>query len=125
MEKKVINQEIGIAYEAIAESRILENGKLKKAYRGQVSTFGAAITMGSLLPAIAFLSKDGNSGVHRSRILDAILYILKKEGKVEGSYKNLFELVRDKGEQACKEDIINAAIALKLAMNLYNWEKEQ
>ena len=33
------------------------------------------------------------------------------------------EYVREQGEH-CREDVLNAAIALKLAMNLYTLEKE-
>ena len=121
MNKNVINQEIRLAYVALAETKIADaEGTIVKTYRGQISSFGAAITMGSLLPAIAFFSKDGDSDVSRSKLMDAVLLVLKKSGKTEKNVKNLFEYAESGDEDVCKEEILNATIALKLAMNLYN-----
>ena len=50
MNKAIINDEIVIAYDVLKKSEIVENGKIKKTWRGQISTFGAAVTMGSLIP---------------------------------------------------------------------------
>ncbi|MEE1518169.1 MAG: type III-B CRISPR module-associated protein Cmr5 [Lachnospiraceae bacterium] len=130
MNKKVINDEIQYAYNALISAKIVsDSNKINKAYRGQISTFGAAVQMGSLKAAIAFFMKDasgsGKNGqeVHRSKILDAILCILKDMGKVDENTKGLFAYVSNKvsnnEEDACREEIINASIALKLAMNLF------
>ena len=107
----------------VKKSEIVENGKIKKTWRGQISTFGAAVTMGSLIPAVAFFSDQGGSSVKRQCIMDAILEILKRDHIAPEKYHTLFEYVREQGEH-CREDVLNAAIALKLAMNLYTLEKE-
>ena len=112
-----------IAYDVLKKSEIVENGKIKKTWRGQISTFGAAVTMGSLIPAVAFFSDQGGSSVKRQYIMDAILEILKRDHIAPEKYHTLFEYVREQGEH-CREDVLNAAIALKLAMNLYTLEKE-
>ena len=124
MNKKVINDEMQYAYDALAEAKIADkDGKIEKTYRGQISSFGAAVTMGSLRPAIAFFSKDANNGegsdVQRSKLMKAVLIVLKKAGKAEESLETLYDYTKVKTEDVCKEDIINAAISLKLAMNLY------
>lgn len=122
MNKNTINQEIQVADEALRVTGIANEGKIVKTYRGQISSFGAAITMGSLLSAIAFFSNDGGSEVERSKLMKAILYILKKNEKAEEKDQSLFDYVKKyEGENldVCKEEIVNAAIALKLAMNLY------
>ncbi|MBR5597142.1 MAG: hypothetical protein IKW30_07025 [Lachnospiraceae bacterium] len=121
MNKNLINHEIQAAYDALRESKIVDenDGSIKKTYRGQISSFGAAITMGSLISSVAFFSADGGSEVERSKLMKAILLVLKKERGV--SENKLFDyVVNHKTEQdKCKEEILNAAIALKLAMNLY------
>lgn len=127
MNKKVINEQMQIAYEALSEAKIANaEGQIEKTYRGQISSFGAAVTMGSLKPAIAFFSKDANSGqkegsdVQRSKLMEAVLIVLKKDENIKAKEKSLFEYVKNhKNEDVAKENIINAAIALKLAMNLY------
>ena len=118
MNKEVINKEIGIAYEVLSDVGIAKDGKIDKTFRGQISGFGAAVTMGSLNSAIAFFSQKNEASVDRDKIPKAILEVLQRTKCVEPEYKNLFEVTNSKGDDI-KEDIINAAIALKLAMNLY------
>lgn len=125
MNKKVVNQELQPAYEALAEAKIAnEKGEIDKAFRGHISSFGAAVTMGSLLAAIAFFGKDAGAEVSRSRLMDAILLVLKKCGKAESRMESLFEYAQKEEkagrEEACQEEILNATIAIKLSMNLYN-----
>ena len=125
MNKNLINNEIKAAYDALRESGIVDakSGKIKKTYRGQISSFGAAVTMGSLVSAIAFFSENGGSDGERSKLMDAILFVLKKERGIKE--QTLFDyVIKHKEEQdECKEEIMNAAIALKLAMNLYEFEQ--
>lgn len=124
MNKNVINQEIDAAYHALENVGIANNKKIDKTFRGQIATFGAAISMGNLLAAIAFFSEKGGASVERQKLLDAIHEIISKYSFIEDKGKDLYDYVRkamDNGkEETCKEDIINAAIALKLAMNLYH-----
>ena len=55
MNKKQVNDWILPAQKAIIECGIAENGKVDSAFRGQISSFGAAVVMGSLKSAVAFL----------------------------------------------------------------------
>lgn len=120
MDKNVINEELTIAYDAIREKKIAnERGKVQKTFRGQVTSFGASVLMGSLLPSIAFFSDSEKASVDRSLILEAIYYILQKRGKIGQDEKDLFEYAKI-GSDERKEEILNAAIALKLAMNFYH-----
>ena len=124
MNKNTINQQMQFAYEALAEAGIADvSGNISKTFRGQISSFGAALTMGSLLPAIAFFSNDGGSSVQRSKLMAAILLVLQKNGKAKKDVKTLFDYAKSGNEDACKDEILNAAISLKLAMNLYNLVK--
>ncbi len=135
MNKKEIDRLIPIAYDALnnKEISIVKNNTIKKTYRGQISTFGAAITMGSLLAAIAYFSNDASgSSVERSKIMTVIFNMIKQyyQNINEKEITNLFKYVRNsidnaKGgckkdaEDICREQIINSAIALKLAMGLF------
>lgn len=131
MNKKIINQEMQYAYDALAESGIAKDGKIEKTYRGQISSFGAAVTMGSLLPAIAFFSKDAESGqkegsdVQRSKLMKAVLCVLKKDDKAAKNVETLYDYAFKEDKDIAKENILNAAIALKLAMNLYVLEESK
>jgi len=119
MNKKIINDEIAIAYEAIIENKIVDGqGQVQKTFRGQITSFGASIIMGSLLPAIAFFYDSEKSTVDRKKVLDAVYYILQARQKIVQDEKNLFEYAK-KHQEESKEEILNASIALKLAINLF------
>lgn len=123
MNKATINRELPFAYDAISECGISEDNKtVQKTYRGLVSSFGAAVTMGSLEAAVCYFSDNGNSDVNRSALTDAILKILKKDGKVKQTCETLYEYASSKASDR-EENIVNAAIALKFAMNLYTLTK--
>ena len=62
-----------------------------------------------------------------SKLLKAISYVLKNSEDTRERYKKVddfkvYILNSDLDIEALKEDIINAAIAIKLAMNLFEWE---
>lgn len=121
MNKAIVNQEIGIAYEALSKCGIAtKDGEIVRSFRGQISTFGAAVTMGSLKAAIAFFSKDEKTKVERSKLIEAIFEVIKQHYGVNGETLTLYDyVVKSDNEDECKEKIMNATIAIKLAMNLY------
>ena len=118
MNKNTVNEWITPAYKALEKYGIAVNGKIKKTFRGQISTFGAAISTGSLRAAVAFFSDAGSATVRRDKLMEAILDILKEQKIADSSYVNLYQYV-DQNELEAKDPILNATIALKLAMNLY------
>lgn len=129
MNKIAIDRNLPYAYKAIIDAEISKYGKVNKSYRGQISTLGAAITMGSIKSAICFFSEkaNNNSDVDRSKLLKAISYVLKNSEDTREQYKKvddfkMYILNSDLDIEALKEDIVNAAIAIKLAMNLFEWE---
>ena len=113
---------------------------IPKGYRGQISAFGAAVTMGSLIPAVAFFSKrsgdqssTSEEDVDRTKFLkdDADSYgTAVQKAKFENA-SDLMQYIynvsenetdlekKKKALKTCKEEIENAAIALKLAVGLY------
>ena len=95
-----------------------------KSFRSQISSFGAAVEMGSLLSAVAFFSKKGGSDTDRQLLMRAIYLLIindtetKIDVKSEQSELLLF-VIEHRNEPELKKNIIDAAVALKLAMNAY------
>ncbi len=129
MNKQRIDTMITTAYKVLGSTGIAVNGKIPKGFRGQTATFGAAVTTGTLLSAILFFSQKGNAAVDRTKLMDAIYEILKQVNPgATGDAGNLYrfavkEINSTKGDTAVKELILDAAIALKLAMNLYELDE--
>lgn len=145
MNKKDVNEKIDYAYRALTECKIAENNKIVKTFRGQISSFGAAVEMGSLKPAILFFSDQGGSSVKRTNLMDAIHYILiqcdKEKSRMQSgkekvsnvkesnSSESLYQYIKNKEDKGVpkyrlKEDVLSAAIAIKLAMNLFELTRE-
>ena len=120
MNKNRVDSYLPAAYEALKECEIAKpDGSIEKTFRGQIASFGAAMTMGSFKAAVAFFSADANSEVERSKLLQAIHYIT--EGEVinaDAISKRVLDSEDDE-VKLLKEQYIDASIALKLAMNLY------
>jgi hypothetical protein len=122
MNKRKVDDLLPKAYQVLADVGIAQNGKIENGYRGQIATFGAAAMSGSLLSAIAFFSAKGKSDSDRPKLLKAIRALLPQEDE----QTNLFEYVKaHRDDPQVKEDVFSAAIALKLAMNLYQLTKEK
>jgi CRISPR-associated protein Cmr5 len=117
MNKRKVDELIPQAYQVLRDVRIAdEQGKVDGKWRGQISSFGASIAQGSLLAAVSFFSAQGGADVDRSKLMEAIKRLLKKE-------QPLFKYVEGTDKRKAKEEILNAAVALKLAMNLYELGK--
>lgn len=89
-----------------------------KSFRSQISSFGAAVEMGSLLSAVAFFSNKGGSDTDRPKLMQAI-YMLITNTEENCNEKALLVYVKDNNTAETKRNVIDAAVALKLAMNAY------
>lgn len=122
MSKSRINRYLPIAYEAVKNSELIKDNKLQGNYQAQIASFGAAVSMGSLLSAIAFFSDKGSSDVKRQELMKLICYIIKKDKNSEKEYQeikkyDLFECVQN--NKIVKQEVLDAAIAIKLTLNLF------
>ena len=116
MNKKAVDKLIPQAYEALKSHKIAENNSIPKTFRGQISSFGAAISIGSVLSAVAFFSQaGGGSEIDRSKLMDAVFDLMPNKP----NYSSLREYIIKNNDKSTKENILNACIALKLAMNFY------
>lgn len=145
MNKYSVEKMLPRAYQVLKDTGIAKDGKILKSYRSQISSFGAAVNTGSLLAAIAFFSVNAKSknktedkisanaqtneneedkeNVKRSKLMNAIFQLLNPDTEAKTLFAYVIEN-KDKTEKMT-EDIINAAIALKLAMNLFELVKEK
>jgi CRISPR-associated protein Cmr5 len=123
MSKKRIDDWIAPAVEILKDTGIVQNGKVDSAYRGQIASFGAAVVMGSMKAAVAFFSQQGSSKVHRELLLPAMYRL------VTGSTENvkpadIFRYICNNDNTETRNAFLDAAVALKLAMNFYDMGRE-
>jgi CRISPR/Cas system CMR-associated protein Cmr5 small subunit len=128
MDKRKVDRLIEKAYLVLPEVGIVKEDKVERVWNGYISSFGAAIMQGSLLAAVSFFSKKSEKTVvDRSQLTKAIFKLIEDAEKKEQS--NLFEYVQIKRgtgkEREAKEHIVHAAVALKLALNLYDLREEE
>lgn len=121
MNKSRIDKMIPFAYEALRVCNIADDkGRISKTFRGMISSFGAAVTMGSLLSAVCFFSDNGGASVEKKNISIAIYKVLEISKVISvGEAKTLYDYVKTHNDRNTAEVVCDAAVALKLAMNLY------
>lgn len=117
MNKKRVDDWIWVAKEALEKTGIAEAGQIKKTFRGQISSFGAAVIMGSLKSAVAFFTEQGGALVEREKLIQAIYYIIFG---IKETPRRILEFVCTNDSRELKEKFADASIALKLAMNFFD-----
>lgn len=122
MNKNRVNNWILTAKEALIKTGIAENGKIDGNYRAQISSFGAAVVMGSLPAAVAFFSEQGGASVKREKLISAIYFCIT--GDYVDDVKKILEFVCKNNTYELREQFTDASIALKLAMNFFDMDKE-
>jgi len=132
-----VNDWIVYGKEALNELGIAENGKIDKTFRSQISSFGAAVSIGNLKSAVAFFSKQAGASVPRENLLRAIWFVLKRSEGVEkeeilckpdGTEESkhsiqtdkIFDYVCANDSVTLKKEFLDASVAIKLAMNLFD-----
>lgn len=123
MNKNRVNNWILPAREAIVKCGISEDGKtVKKTFRGQISSFGAAVIMGSLKSAVAFFADNGGASVQRDKLIEALYFIINDGEKKTAA--EVFSWVCE-SQVDLKEQFEDASIALKLALNFFELTEEK
>jgi hypothetical protein len=121
MNKRKIDALIPHAYDVLKKTGIVETKEgipcINNTWRGYIASLGASISQGSVLAAVSYFSgsKDDDKGskLERNKLIVAIQYLLELK-------QPLYTYVKEEIDQRkVKENIVDAAIALKLAMNLY------
>lgn len=125
MDKNRINRLLPIAVEVIKKEL---SEPIPNEFRGYIASFGAAVTMGSLPAAVAYYSAASkNAKEDRTKLPVMIFEVLKGENAAI-TVDTLFEYVtsfkNDNESLAIKEDVLHAAIAIKLGLNLFEIESK-
>ncbi len=121
MNKQRVNDWIAPAADALTITGIAAEGAINSRFRTQISSFGAAVTMGSLKAAAAFFADQGSSSIPRQLLLSAMYYVITGENLEP---KAVFSYICQHDDVYTRELFIDAAIALKLAMSLYELAEE-
>lgn len=124
MGKRRINQWIAPAYQVLITCGIAQDGVVPSAFRSQVSSFAAASIMGSITAAAAFFSTQGNSSIHRELLLSAMYCLVSGRYDIVEKPAVVFRYICNNQNSESHEDFLDAAVALKLAMNLFDLGKE-
>jgi CRISPR-associated protein Cmr5 len=113
MNKKKIADYMLRADAAIQAAGIAKDGKVPSEFGGYISSFGAAIVQSGLLPTIAFFSRTSSSSKEdKGQVVKAIGHILDET--------ELFNKVKAAPNDATLfQNIVHAAIALKLVLRTY------
>lgn len=118
MNKKRVDRWIPLAAEALRSTGIVQGEKINPSFRGKIATFGAAVSGGSLRAALLFFSQDGRAQVERSKLVDAMFFMLRKDDPAFPENVQAF-LNQGEADHRTQEKFLDAAIAIKLAINLF------
>ena len=119
MNKKKVTDLLLVAKESLIKTGLAENGQIDGALRGDISTFGASVVMTSLPAAVAFFIYQGNPTTPRNKLLRAVFYCVTGEMTPEDDMDVLQDYVCTHNSAALKEKVMNATIAIKLAMHYF------
>jgi len=124
MNKHLVERFIPDAYTALKNNAVIyKDGKISNTLKANIASFGASVQMGSLLAAVAFFSQQGGADQPRQELLNIIFQILRKQEEIPEEYENLFDYICKVHTARVKELVISAAVAVKLAMNLFELDK--
>ena len=126
MNRHLVEEFIPIAFKALENNKkICKDGKISGTLKGNIASFGAAIQMGSLLSAVAFFSQQGGASEPRQELLNIILEMLKEHKDMSEDCTSLFTHICENEQQGIAQMqnlVVSAAVAVKLAMNLFEPE---
>lgn len=107
---------------------VKDNGKLKKEYKGYISSLGASMIMSGLVPTMAFYaSKENSAKAQRWKVLDWIFNVLKKSDKYKNISANIslfqYALQQNTDVKTLEKDIQDVSVALKLCIRTFELVK--
>lgn len=129
---KQVNSWLSNANKAIQQHIIEKPGKINSLYKGYVSSLGAMIIQNGLSAALAINMKSDDK--LRNKMVESIAFILNSSGKITYSSKGNYtgqtllneSCTADKDNdirklRLLKNDVLDAATALKLMMRTYEF----
>ncbi len=108
-----------------AGRHLANNGVINSEYNGYISSFGAAVLQSGLKAAIAFNESESSaSAKDKKPLMRAILELVVKRGIIENEKLLDHVLVIENDTSDTKDEIMDAAAALKLAIRTFKLERE-
>ncbi|UCN01256.1 type III-B CRISPR module-associated protein Cmr5 [Sulfurimonas sp. SWIR-19] len=96
-----------------------KNGEIPSAYNGYISSFGASVIQSGLKATIAlFENKNASTKEDKNYLLKLIAKVL------EIKEKNLMTYVLENDNNITKQQILDAAVALKLSIRTFQLKKD-
>lgn len=127
MSKKNVEKFIPFALDTVKEE--FGNGNdeiiIKNEFNGYISSFGASVVQSGLAPTIAFYTNSNSSANEdRGKIIEAIKKIIKKDNKHKIINDSLLLTAIENDNREFINDVKDAAVALKLVIRTFKFEKE-
>ena len=133
MNQKRINQWIPDAIRILSDDIKINRDKngieipVPKAFKGYFSSFGAAVVQSGILPAVIFFENEtGRTEANRPHVIEAVLKLLQAKGEIPSNVGRLTtHLLNPQNQQELQKPIVEAAIALKIALRTFTIEKDK
>ncbi len=128
MDRHIVGEFVPIAYDILKDSPVYKDGQISSSFKRIITSFGTAVQMGKLTPAVAFFSQRGQDDNFGQELLKIILQMLKTHGDASESEPNLFHYICEedkKRKKGAKLEVLNASVAVKFAMNLFESEERK
>lgn len=120
---EMLSKDISSAVKALIKYKVVENNQYKKQFNGYISSFGAAIRLSGLLPAVVFYCSQASAEEDRSSLLLVLKEMLnprEEAYKPQDMYKTVEGKLGDKNALLLLEkQIVQKAVAVKLALRLF------
>lgn len=102
---------------------VRENGKIPKEFKGYVASLGTSLMQCGLIPSVALFSDLSSGSKEKEKILNVIYHLLKQDDWPGTLLQKVIAISAGSSEEEkLKEEILDAAIALKLAIRTYEFE---
>jgi len=122
--KKQIENYLKKGLKEINDRDIVHSNKIGKVYFGYIASFGPAVIHSGLLPAIAFYEAEtSHAEGDRKKITTMILNIISE--KHANNATLLDYCIQHQSDPLLKQNILDASIALKLAMRTFAKEEKE
>jgi CRISPR-associated protein Cmr5 len=113
---------------AVLNTEVSSNGKLKKEYKGYISSLGASMIMSGLVPTMAFYaSKENSAKAQRWKVLDWIFSVLRGSDRYSNVSASVslfqYSLQQNTDIKTLEKDIQDVSIALKLCIRTFELVK--
>lgn len=128
---KIRDKSIGYAVTALRDCNIVIDNCYSKEFNGYISSLGAAIVQSGLLPAMIFFGSKDASATGRDKVVCAVKQVVNLNRKDRNQEQINSEISMAEyclvgvGTSDLLREVTDAAIALKLALRMFEKQKNK